>query len=169
MNKHDTSLFADAPAKKSRVVATTMQTIRIHELLKEHVEVVGEGRCRYKAPDMTDGKIAEMVGEGINAQHVGYVRTETFGVLFVKRKYEGAEPSRIEAQQVQIASLQRSASEVEEHIAFLQKRMTKNNMRTEALEASLSEATKRIFAIEASLNAAHDKLNALLKDLGEPS
>lgn len=61
-------------------------------VLADLIEDCGDGYCRYKDPDMTDGgaaevinaKVSEHLREPFTAENVRYIRAEIFGKLYDK-------------------------------------------------------------------------------------
>jgi hypothetical protein len=59
--------------------ATLKETLRISELLKEHVEELGDGKCRYRTPGFSDTVIAKMFDPPVSFNSVQRIRAELFG------------------------------------------------------------------------------------------
>lgn len=69
---------------RTRVVASTTETIKIHELLKEHLSPNGDGTFSYKGT-WDDESIAKAVNPKFTHHHAGRVRNELFGNIYKNR------------------------------------------------------------------------------------
>jgi hypothetical protein len=67
-------------AKPIRRRATVAETIKCHELLTEHLDMIGPKLCRYKG-EHTDKSIAALINHEFSPFSVERIRSEMFGDL----------------------------------------------------------------------------------------
>ncbi|PYF04987.1 hypothetical protein BJ122_102213 [Rhodopseudomonas faecalis] len=80
----------------ARIIATTQETIAIHEALKGHLSPTGDGAFFY-AGGLTDEDIARKAAPRLSAAHVARIRTEMFGKLGKPPEAEPADFAAIAA------------------------------------------------------------------------
>ncbi|UYO50293.1 hypothetical protein KQX64_06885 [Rhodopseudomonas palustris] len=81
----------------ARIIATTAETIAIHDALKAALRDNGDGTFSYAA-DQSDEAIAENVASRLTAAHVARIRVEMFGKLGKAASPEPANPADVAAQ-----------------------------------------------------------------------